>query len=63
MSYMKKYIYITKYMNGLTFYCSGLNQGHTECFLVVLNKSTETKIYTLLRALKKEDTFTVSDIV
>ena len=33
----------TKTSIAATFYCSGLNQGHTECFLVVLNKSTLNK--------------------
>ena len=30
----------------LTFYCSGLNQGHIQCVLVVLNKSTLKQKYT-----------------
>jgi hypothetical protein len=33
-------------MCPLTFYCSGVTQGHTECFLVVLNRSTLYQKYT-----------------
>jgi hypothetical protein len=43
----------------LTFYCSGLNQSHTECSLVVLNKSTLKQKYTPHThgyALKKKKT-------
>uniref|UniRef100_A0A4W5K3X7 Potassium voltage-gated channel subfamily A regulatory beta subunit 3 n=1 Tax=Hucho hucho TaxID=62062 RepID=A0A4W5K3X7_9TELE len=32
--------YVTMVWDTLFIYCSGLNQGHTECFLVVLNKYT-----------------------
>jgi hypothetical protein len=46
----------------LTFYRSGLNQGHTEGFLVVLNKSALKQKYTPHTdgyGLKKEDTCTM----
>ena len=48
-----------------TFYCSGLTQGHTECFLVVLNKSTWKQRHTPHThgyGLKKEKTCIISDI-
>ena len=49
----------------LVNYCSGLNQGHIESLLVVLNKSTSKQKYTHHTHgywLKKEDTGTTSDI-
>lgn len=48
--------------SSLTFYFSGLNQGDTECFLVVLNKSTLKQKYIHLRGLQKEDNCTMSAV-